>query len=286
MRRRSLAPGAEPRFDAARVGSRRVAFGTPMPHFAANLTLMFGEWDFLDRFAAAADAGFDAVEILFPYDVAPDELARLLNANRLTPALFNMPCGDYAKGERGLAVFPERRAEFRASVDRALDYAQATGVKRLHMLAGIAPSSSSPAEASFCDSVREAAEKLHARGVELMLEPLNPRGSPGYFLNDFDQTERIIRDLALPNVKLQFDVYHCQIVHGDVTIRLRAQAPLIGHVQISSVPDRQEPDSGELNDSYVLAELERLGYAGFVGCEYRPRAGTIEGLGWMEKWKK
>ena len=133
---------------------------------------------------------------------------------------------------------------------------------------------------------REAAEKLHARGVELMLEPLNPRGSPGYFLNDFDQTERIIRDLALPNVKLQFDVYHCQIVHGDVTMRLRAQAPLIGHVQISSVPDRQEPDSGELNDSYVLAELERLGYAGFVGCEYRPRAGTIEGLGWMEKWKK
>ncbi len=252
-----------------------------MPRFAANLTMMFNEWSFLDRFAAAAEAGFEAVEFLFPYDHAPEDVARRLADNRLTQALFNMPPGDWAKGERGLASLPGREAEFGASIDTALRYAEATGVKRLHVMAGHGDPRDPVAVATYLANVRHAGERLAEKGLDLVLEPINGRNMPGYFLNDFGTAAGFIRAMGLPNVKLQFDLYHCQIIHGDVTMRLRALMPIVGHVQIASVPSRNEPDGEELNYPFLYAELDRLGYTGFVGCEYVPRAGTLEGLGWF-----
>lgn len=257
-----------------------------MPRFAANLTMMFNEWSFLDRFAAAADAGFEAVEFLFPYDHPADEVGKRLVDNRLTQALYNMPPGDWAAGERGLAALPGREAEFRAGVETALRYADATGVKRLHMMAGLADARDPKAVASYCANMRHAAEALGAKGLDLVLEPINGRNMPGYFLNDFGLAAGWIRAAGLPNLKLQFDIYHCQIIHGDVTMRLRALMPITGHVQIASVPSRNEPDGEELNYPFLFAELDRLGYEGFVGCEYVPRAGTVEGLGWFAPFRR
>ncbi len=252
-----------------------------MPIFAANLTLMFNEWPFLDRFDAAADAGFQAVECLFPYDHPPAAVAARLRRNGLTQALFNMPPGDWAAGERGLAALPERFADLRAGVETALRYAEATGCRRLHLMAGLAD----PADPVAWDSVRRAvshaADALAGHGVDLLLEPINGRDMPGYFLNDFTAAERLIGDLDRPNLKLQFDLYHRQILHGDCTLALRRLLPIIGHIQIASVPSRHEPVGEELNCSFLFDELDRLGYQGFVGCEYRPRAGTLAGLGWF-----
>lgn len=256
-----------------------------MPAFAANLTMMFTEWPFLDRFDAAADAGFRAVEYLFPYDHAPDEVARRLERNGLTQALFNMPPGDWAAGERGLAALPDRFEEFRAGVAKALDYAAATGCRRLHMMAGLADPAVPAALDSYRRAVAYAGEALAARGIELLLEPINGRDMPGYFLNDFALAERLIAGAGLPNVRLQFDLYHRQILHGDVTMALRRLMPLTGHVQIASVPSRNEPDGEELNWPFLFAELDRLGYGGFVGCEYRPRAATLDGLGWFAPYR-
>ncbi|GLK81012.1 2-oxo-tetronate isomerase [Methylopila turkensis] len=252
-----------------------------MPRFAANLTMMFNERPFLDRFAAAADAGFTAVEFLFPYDHAPDVVAAKLQAADLTQALFNMPPGDWAAGERGIAALPGREAEFDAGVDTAMAYAEATGVKRLHMMAGLVPADDPAANAAYRRAVRVAAEKLAEKGVDLLLEPINGRDMLGYFLNDFGKAAEIIAELNLPNVKLQYDVYHRQILHGDVLVSLEAMLPIVGHVQIASVPKRNEPNTGELNDSAIFAALDRLGYDGFVGCEYRPAGVTEDGLGWL-----
>lgn len=252
-----------------------------MPVFAANLTMMFNEWSFLDRFAAAADAGFTAVEFLFPYDHPPEAVAARLESNRLTQALFNMPPGDWAAGERGLAALPERFDEFRAGVGTALRYAEATGCRRLHLMAGLADAADPAAQAAYRRAVAHAAAALADRGIDLLLEPINGRDMPGYFLNGFAAAERSIADLALPNLKLQFDLYHRQILHGDVTMALRRLMPMVGHVQIASVPSRHEPAGEELNYPFLFKELDRLGYRGFVGCEYRPRAGTLDGLGWF-----
>lgn len=252
-----------------------------MPRFAANLSLMFGEWDFLDRFDAAADAGFEAVECLFPYDHAPGAVAERLARNRLTLALFNLPPGDWAAGERGLAALPHRFDELCRGVETALTYAEATGGKRLHMMAGIADRSDPGAVDAYRRAVGLAAERLNARGIDLMLEPINRRSMPGYFLDDFGFVENLIRDLALPNVKLQFDIFHRQILHGDVTMALRRLMPIVGHIQIAGVPSRHEPDGGELNFPFLCDELDRLGYGGWVGCEYVPRAGTMAGLDWF-----
>lgn len=251
-----------------------------MPRFAANLTMMFTEWGFLDRFDAAADAGFTAVEFLFPYEHGPDEVAERLHRNGLTPALFNLPPGDWAAGERGLAALAGREAELDAAVQRALPYVAATGVSRVHLMAGLAPAGDA-AMATYRGAVRRTAGVLAERGVTLVLEPINGRDMPGYFLNDIDAAAVLIAELGLANVALQFDLYHCQIIHGDVTMRLRRLLPVIGHVQIASVPSRHEPDGEELAYPFLFAELDRLGYSGFVGCEYRPRAGTLEGLGWF-----
>ncbi|BAQ45799.1 MULTISPECIES: 2-oxo-tetronate isomerase [Methylobacterium] len=256
-----------------------------MPRFAANLTLMFTEVPFLDRFAQAAEAGFEAVEFLFPYEHPPEAIGERLKAHGLTQALFNLPPGDWAAGERGLAALPDRFEELKAGVETALAYARATGVKRLHLMAGMADRSDSRAQDSYRRAVAWTAERVGREGLDLVLEPINARNMPGYFLDDFDYAADLIRALALPNLKLQFDLYHCQILHGDVTMRLRALMPMVGHVQTASVPERHEPGSGEMNDAFLFAELDRLGYDGFVGCEYNPRAGTREGLGWFDAYK-
>lgn len=252
-----------------------------MPIFAANLTMMFTEWAFLDRFDAAADAGFSAVEYLFPYDHPADAIAARLERNGLTQALFNMPPGDWAAGERGLAALPDRFGDVCDGVERALDYAAATGCRRLHMMAGIADPADGAAAASYRRAVDHAAARLGEAGVDLLLEPINTRDMPGYFLSSFAAAESVIAAAGRANVRLQFDIYHRQILHGDVTHALRRLLPLTGHIQIASVPSRQEPDGEELNYPFVFAELDRLGYAGFVGCEYRPRAATRDGLGWF-----
>jgi len=255
-----------------------------MPRFAANLSLMFTEVPFLDRFDAAARAGFTAVEFLFPYEYPAEEIGACLKRNGLTLALFNLPPGDWNAGERGFAALPERFADLRQSLRTALPYAKATGVKRLHLMAGFANRGDRLAVKTFHKSVACAAEFLAPHGIDVVIEPINPRNMPGYFLNDFAFAREVIDELNIPNLKLQFDVYHCQIIHGDVTMRLREMMPIIGHVQIASVPSRQEPDGEELNYPYLFTELDRLGYSGFVGCEYFPRGRTTDGLAWFEPY--
>ncbi|KAB1073668.1 2-oxo-tetronate isomerase [Methylobacterium planeticum] len=257
-----------------------------MPRFAANLTMMFTEHAFLDRFAAAADAGFRAVEFLFPYEHPPEAIGERLRRHGLTQALFNLPPGDWAAGERGIAALPGRFADLEAGVETGLRYAEATGVGRLHLMAGLAEPQDPAAREAYRRAVAWTAERLGGAGLDLVLEPINARNMPGYFLNDFGTAAALIAELGLPNLKLQFDLYHCQILHGDVTMRLRQLMPIIGHVQTASVPERHEPGSGEMNDAHLFAELDRLGYDGFVGCEYNPRAGTTEGLGWFSPYRQ
>jgi hydroxypyruvate isomerase len=253
-----------------------------MPRFAANLSMMFNEWPFLDRFAAAADAGFTAVEYLFPYDHPAEAVGAALSRAGLTQALFNLPPGDWAAGERGMAAFPERAGELARAVESALPYAAATGCSTLHLMAGNADKADARAADAYRAAVAATAERLARAGITLVLEPINSRDMPAYFLNDFGYAAALITELGLPNLKLQFDIYHRQILHGDVVMGLRQMMPIIGYVQIAGVPDRHEPDSGELDCTFVFAELDRLGYDGFVGCEYRPAGGTVDGLGWFK----
>ncbi|MGO7358616.1 hydroxypyruvate isomerase family protein (plasmid) [Rhizobium leguminosarum bv. trifolii] len=257
-----------------------------MPVFAANLTMMFNEWAFLDRFDAAADVGFAAVEYLFPYEAAPEAIAERLARNNLQQALFNLPPGDWAAGERGIAALPGRFDALKADVARALDYAAATGVRRLHLMAGIADPHDEDAASSYRRSVTYAAGRLAEKGIDLLLEPINGRNMPGYFLNDFAAAERLIAESGLPNLKLQFDIYHRQIIHGDVTMALRRLLSITGHIQIASVPSRNEPDGEELNYAYLFGEIDRLGYDGFIGCEYIPRGHTLDGLGWFKPFAR
>ncbi|WP_426435100.1 2-oxo-tetronate isomerase [Bradyrhizobium genosp. P] len=255
-----------------------------MPRFAANLSMMFTEVPFLDRFEAAANAGFTAVEFLFPYEYPADELGKRLKAAGLTQALFNLPPGDWKIGERGFAARPDHFADLEQSLKTALPYAQATGVERLHLMAGIADRSDPRAVAAFRKSVAYAAEFFAPHGLDVVIEPINPRNVPGYFLNDFLFARDLIDELKIPNLKLQFDIYHCQIIHGDVTMRLREMMPIIGHIQIASIPSRNEPDGEELNYPFLFDELDRLGYDGFVGCEYNPRGKTTDGLAWFKPY--
>ena len=256
-----------------------------MPKFAANLSMMFNEWEFLDRFGAAADAGFRAVEYLFPYAFEPDAIAARLESHGLTQALFNLPPGNWEAGDRGLAALPERATDFRASVATALRYAEATGVKRLHVMSGNADSNDPKARSAYEDSLRYAVSEIGAKGVDVVIEPINRRDMPAFFLNDFNYAAELIGRLGLPGLKLQYDIYHRQILHGDVVKSLEAMMPIIGHVQIASVPARNEPGTGELNDDFVFRRLDNLGYAGFVGCEYRPAGKTLNGLSWWDAWR-
>ncbi|WP_429817496.1 2-oxo-tetronate isomerase [Ensifer sp. B1-9] len=254
-----------------------------MPKFAANLTLMFNELPFLDRFKAAAHAGFGAVEYLFPYDYQPQLIAEKLADASLQQALFNMPPGDWAAGDRGLASLPERKTEFRESLSKAVSYATIIRTPLLHMMAGLAPSDHPDAIATYRDNLRRAADGTGENGIGLVIEPINRRDMPGYFLNDFDRTVDLIHNLDHPNVRLQFDIYHRQIMHGDVIKALRDLASVIGHIQVASVPWRQEPTTGELNDLLIFREIDAIGYRGFVGCEYRPMGKTEDGLSWFQR---
>ncbi|MDN3921018.1 2-oxo-tetronate isomerase [Roseateles violae] len=259
-----------------------------MPRFAANLSLLYMEHAFADRFEAAARDGFEAVEILFPYEHPAAEVAALLQRHGLQAVLINAPPGDFAAGERGLACLPGREAEFRASVEQALAYARAIACPRVHIMSGIVAreSSRSVLKPLWLDNLRWAAEAAARMDLRLCIEPINARDMPGYFLNRQDQALELLAALAAPNVGLQMDWYHCQIVEGDVATKLRRAiaAGVLEHVQLAGVPDRQEPDEGELRVDYLLDLLDRLGYAGHVGCEYRPRAGTSAGLAWLQRF--
>ena len=252
-----------------------------MPKFAANLSFMFNEWDFLDRFQAAADAGFEAVEYLFPYDYAPEVIAQRLEGAGLTQALFNLPPGDWAKGERGLAAIPDRFDDVKAGLERAVPYIEATQVKRVHLMAGIIDWNDPLAMAAYRRSLAHVAERLAPMDVTLLIEPINRIDMPGYFLGSVDHAAGLIPLLRLQNLRLQFDIYHAQIIHGDITRRLRRLMPIIGHIQIASVPSRNEPDTEELNYPFLFQEIDLLEYGGFVGCEYRPRGETLPGLDWF-----
>ena len=256
-----------------------------MPRFAANLTMMYGEFEFLDRFEAAARDGFAAVEYLFPYEHPAPVLAARLEANGLQQVLFNAPPGDWQAGERGVACLPGRDAEFRDGFMRALDYALALRCPRVHVMAGVVPGGV-PAErlrATYLANLAWAAAEAARCEREVLIEPINTRDIPGYYLNRQDTAHAIVQELGAPNLKVQMDLYHCQIVEGDVAMKIRQYVPTgrVGHVQIAGVPDRHEPDDGELNCAYLLDLLDTLAYAGHVGCEYRPRAGTSAGLGWL-----
>lgn len=255
-----------------------------MARFAANLSMMFTELPFLERFAAASAAGFQAVEYLFPYDFEPQQIRDQLEAHGLTQALFNMPPGDWAAGERGIAALPSREAEFRAGVDQALDYARVIGSPLLHCMAGIAPSTDLDCHRTYVANIRYAAETAQAQGRRVLVEPINPYDMPGYFLSSVAQAMAILEEVHHPNAWLQLDLYHAQLTDGDITHLIAKVAPHIGHVQIASVPERHEPDRGELYYPYVLAALDHH-YSGWVGCEYRPAGETTAGLGWLDRYR-
>ena len=256
-----------------------------MPRFAANLSMMFNEVGFLDRFDAAARAGFHGVEFLFPYEHPAAEIRRRLDANGLTQALFNMPPGDWAKGERGLAALPGRQAEFRDGVGRALDYAIALGCKLVHCMAGIPPAGTAPvtAAAVYAANLAWAAEQAHAAGVKLVIEPINHRDMPGYFLNTQAQGAAVVEAIGRDRLGLQFDVYHVQVTEGDITRRMEQFLPVIAHMQIADVPARNEPGTGEIGWRFVFSRMDALGYQGWVGCEYRPAGETVAGLAWRAR---
>ncbi|TFV92901.1 hydroxypyruvate isomerase family protein [Oxalobacteraceae bacterium OM1] len=255
-----------------------------MPKFAANLTLMFNEVPFLERFGAAAKAGFRAVEFLFPYEHAPADLARALQEHGLQNVLFNMPPGDWNAGERGTASLPGREAEFREGVAEALRYAQALRTPRLHVMAGLLPDNADRAlhRALYIDNLRHACREAARHGITILIEPINTRDIPHYFLNTQADAHAIREAVGAPNLKVQMDFYHVQIVEGDIAMKVRQYLPHIGHVQIAGVPGRNEPDTGEVNYPYLFGLLDELGYDGWLGCEYRPAKGTVEGLGWLQ----
>lgn len=257
-----------------------------MPRFAANLSMMYTEHDFLDRFAAAARDGFRAVEYLFPYDFPAAELKARLEANGLRQVLFNAPPGNWAGGERGIASLPGREDEFRQGLDTALEYAGTLGNDRVHVMAGLAvPGLARERQRqTYLANLQYAAEQAAGHGITIVIEPINPRDMPGFFLNRQDEAQAICREVGLPNLQVQFDCYHCQIVEGDLAVKLRRDMAGIGHIQIAGVPERHEPDMGELNYPYLFDLIDTLGYTGWIGCEYRPRAGTAAGLGWLKPY--
>ncbi|KIG09856.1 2-oxo-tetronate isomerase [Caballeronia concitans] len=261
-----------------------------MPRFAANLSMMYTEHAFLDRFAAAAKDGFKAVEFLFPYDFPAADIKTRLTDNGLTQALFNAPPGDWAAGERGIASLPGREDEFKASVERALEYTAVLGNEKLHVMAGlIAPDQPRDVHrAVYLKNLEYAAKAAQGAGVRVVIEPINTRDIPGFFLNRQDEAQAICDEIGAPNLQVQFDIYHCQIVEGDVAVKLKRDMKRpnagIGHIQIAGVPDRNEPDIGEINYPYLFDVIDSLGYDGWIGCEYRPKAGTSEGLGWLKSY--
>lgn len=258
-----------------------------MLRFAANLSLMYNEHPFLDRFAAAAADGFKGVEFLFPYEHPASELRRRLDEHGLTQALFNAPPGNWAAGERGIASLPGREEEFRRSLATALEYVQVIGNHTLHVMAGLSVAGMERVRqrAVYMSNLAHAADEAASLGVTIVIEPINARDIPGFFLNRQDEAQSVCAELCKANLKVQFDLYHCQIVEGDLATRLRRDMPTVGHIQIAGVPERHEPDTGEVNYTYLLGLIDELGYPGWIGCEYRPAGGTSAGLGWFAPWR-
>jgi hydroxypyruvate isomerase len=260
-----------------------------MPRFAANLSMMYTEVPFLERFGAAAKDGFKGVEFLFPYAFEAAAIAAELERHGLQQALFNTWPGDFEAGERGLASLPGREREFLEGVDRAIGYARALKCPRLHAMAGLLPVRVDRAErrALYVQNLREAARRCADAGLDLLIEPINTRDIPGFFLNTQADAHAVIAEVGAPNLKVQMDLYHCQIVEGDLVMKIRQYLPTgcVGHLQIAGVPLRHEPDLGEVNHPYLFNLLDELGWDGWIGCEYRPRAGTTAGLGWFAPYR-
>ncbi len=254
-----------------------------MPKFAANLSMLFTELPFMDRFAAARAAGFEAVEYLFPYDYSPGELVAALKNNGLQQVLHNLPAGDWAAGERGIACHAGRTAEFREGVNRAIDYATALGCPQVNCLAGKLPegASSAQAHATLVANLRFAASALKAAGIRLLIEPINTFDIPGFFLSRTDQALAILDEVASPNLFIQYDIYHAQRMEGELASTLGKHMARIAHIQLADNPGRNEPGTGEINYGWLFKHIAAAGYTGWIGCEYKPKTTTTEGLGWL-----
>ena len=256
-----------------------------MPRFAGNISMMFNEVPFLERFAAARKAGFNGVEYLFPYEYPAAAIAGQLRQYRLENVLFNLPPGNWSAGERGITCLPGREDEFRAGVDAAITYAQALSVSRVHAMAGIAPPGADPdaVQATYISNLKYAAAELAKHDITLLIEAINTRDIPGFYLNTQAQSYAVLVAVGAPNLKMQMDLYHMQIMEGDLAMKLRQYAAHCGYVQIAGVPKRNEPDRGEVAYSYLFDVLDEIGYQGWVGCEYRPVGNTADGLGWFHR---
>ena len=258
-----------------------------MPRFAANLSMMFNEVPFLDRFALAAKAGFKGVEFLFPYEHPAAEIAARLKDNGLQQVLFNAPAGDFAKGERGMAAIPGKQAAFRDSIKMALEYAATLACPRLHIMAGLKPEgvAHDTLTAVYGANLAYAAEECAKVGVKPIIEPINHRDIPGFFLNTTDQAAAIIAAVGPEKLGMPFDLYHCQITEGEVVKRVEKHLPLIAHMQVADTPGRHEPGTGEVNWPFVFKTIDALGFRGWIGCEYRPAGETLAGLSWFAPYK-
>ncbi len=257
-----------------------------MPNLAANLTLMFNEVDFLDRFAAASKAGFKGVEFLFPYDYDKNVLKQKLAENNLSLVLHNMPAGNWANGERGIGCHADRVAEFEDGVDRAIDYATTLGCKQLNCLAGLRPAHRDPMELreTFIRNLQFAAIRAKAAGIKLLIEAINTRDMPGFFLTNSAQAVDIIKAVGSDNLFFQYDIYHMQIMEGDLAPTIEKHLKLIPHMQLADTPGRHEPGTGEINYGFLLPHLDKIGYTGWIGCEYKPATTTEAGLGWTKPY--
>ncbi|WP_315805104.1 MULTISPECIES: hydroxypyruvate isomerase [unclassified Bradyrhizobium] len=254
-----------------------------MPRFAANLTMLFNELPFMERFAAAKAAGFSGVEYLFPYEFDKAELREQLARHGLTQVLHNLPAGNWAAGERGIAILPDRVDDFRDGVRRAIEYARALDCRQLNCLVGIAPDDADPRELNqvLVRNLRFAAIALKAQGIKLLIEPINTPDIPGFFLNRTAQALQLISDVESDNLFVQYDIYHMQIMEGDLARTMQKHLARIAHIQLADNPGRHEPGTGEINYPFLFRHLDAIGYSGWIGCEYKPRAGTVDGLGWL-----
>lgn len=258
-----------------------------MPRFAANLTMLFNEVDFLDRFEAAAKAGFKGVEYLFPYDFDAAELKKKLDDNGLVQVLHNLPAGDWGAGERGIACLPDRVEEFKAGVDKAIEYATALGCKQVNCLAGITPAGADAdtVRKTFVANLKFAADKLKAAGIKLVIEAINTRDIPGFYLCGTQQALDIIAETGSDNIALQYDIYHMQIMEGDLAPTMKQHIKQIDHIQLADNPGRNEPGTGEINYEFLFKFIDDIGYDGWIGCEYKPATTTEAGLGWYAPHK-
>ena len=259
-----------------------------MPKFAANLTMLFNEVDFPDRFKAAAEAGFKGVEYLFPYPYPKQQLVELLSANGLAQVLHNLPAGDWAKGERGIAVLPDRIGEFQDGVGKAIEYATALGCKQVNCLSGIAPAGvdADKLRETFVSNIRFAGRQLQAHGIKLLVEAINTYDIPGFYVCKTRQTLDLIDATGCDNIFVQYDIYHMQRMEGELAATIKKNLPRIAHMQLADNPARNEPGTGEINYRFLFDFIDRLGYDGWIGCEYKPAAKTADALGWVKPYLK